>query len=167
MLSGKDRLGATLRQMLPALVTLLLMLMVASIGKSFGSLYPLISLMAVYYWGMFRPAALPYGFVFVLGLAQDVLMDLPLGVATVLLLIFRAVVASQQRILAQQVFWMTWASFDLVALLFFLSLWIIMNILSTASPAMQPSIIQWLLSVAMYPFMHLLYNRIYGMLPKL
>ena len=76
-----NRLDLVARSLSPMAITLLLV-MVSVLPMHipfFGTVSPVLSLMAVYYWSIFRPDLMPSFAVFGAGLFQDILSGTPLG----------------------------------------------------------------------------------------
>ena len=83
------RLDVAARHAFPAGCTILLMLLIET---PFGiadqaTLLPAVTLVCVYFWSLFRPAAMPPPVVFLIGLLFDLLGYLPLGVGPLTLLV--------------------------------------------------------------------------------
>ena len=83
------RLDIAARHAFPAGCTILLMLLTET---PFGiadqaTLLPAVTLACVYFWSLFRPAAMPPPVVFLIGLLFDLLGYLPLGVGPLTLLV--------------------------------------------------------------------------------
>jgi rod shape-determining protein MreD len=83
------------------------------VGQS--ALLPAVTLAAVWFWSVFRPASMPPPLVFGIGLLLDLLGYLPLGTGVLTLLIVHGIALRWRRFLAQQGFAVIWAAFSLVA----------------------------------------------------
>ena len=83
------RLDIAARWAFPATCTILLMLLTETpLGiADQAALLPAVTLACVYFWSLFRPAAMPPPVVFVIGLLLDLLGYLPLGVGVLTLLV--------------------------------------------------------------------------------
>ncbi|MBT4710871.1 MAG: rod shape-determining protein MreD, partial [Alphaproteobacteria bacterium] len=110
------RLLRILRLLLPGLVTFVAVLLtVLPLGIPFAAVVtPFLSLMAVYYWSIYRPDLLPPAAVFVLGVLQDILTGGPVGLLALVLLLVQALAVSQRRILLGQAFSVEWAGLLLI-----------------------------------------------------
>lgn len=153
---------------LPALLTLLLILLSLMPSRFFpmAEITPLLALGSVYYWVLFKPRLLPLWIVFVLGLAQDSLSGLPLGLTSFLSLLFWLVAASQRRIITRQTFWTVWFAFTLMAAGYVLLYWLLLSTSYGVRLPLAPACLQWALTVGCYPPLHLLSTRVYARLPK-
>jgi rod shape-determining protein MreD len=82
----------------------------------FDSVAPSLPLIAVFYWTLYRPELIPVWAVFVLGIVQDALSGLPVGVTACTLTVAHAIVVAQRRFLIGKSFSIIWLSFALVVL---------------------------------------------------
>lgn len=75
MLKAIDRLLRSARRLLPALLGLFLILfsLVPVGAPNLSGIMPLFSVMAIYYWSIYRPDLMPGWAAFSLGLLQDIL----------------------------------------------------------------------------------------------
>ena len=121
-----QRIGHAFRLTLPFL--LVLVLVVSSIAPWRLPLPdiapPAFGLMAVFYWGVYRPEVLPAAAVFLLGLLQDILGAEPLGLNALILLIAYGLMRSQRRFLIGKPFPVIWWGFALLAALAGFAAWL-------------------------------------------
>lgn len=150
------------------LITLALVLLMAIPKRSLlaSDMLPAFPLIAAYYWGLFREQLMPYWFLFVLGLLQDALMGLPLGASSLVFLMFRMLVVTQKRLIARETFWGLWVGFLLMSLIAFAGYWLVLSLYHDAWLPLRASMMQWLLTAASYPLIHVLFTRLYRLLPK-
>lgn len=112
---------------------------------------PAVALIAVYYWSIYRPDLLPAVAVFAIGLLQDLLSGVPLGVNTLVLLMVHRVVTSQRRFFHGKPFLVLWWSFMLVAAGVALMSWVLVALLVGTLIDPRPVIAQYLLTLALFP----------------
>lgn len=112
---------------------------------------PGLTLMAIYCWSVWRPASLPYLAVFLIGMFEDLLRDLPIGLTALLLLIAQAAIRGQQRHIHNRTFDVFWFGFVLVALLYALLQWLAAIVLSGDWVSPEPGLFQLMFSVALFP----------------
>ena len=124
------------------------------------------ALAGVYYWALFFPATMPLLAVMVLGLLQDVLIGLPMGLSSlVLLLIWTAArLAARKMMIAQ-----------------FIVVWVVFAALLIPLAVLMGGVLSWLQQTSFadgamlalknvgytwlcYPLFHVLFNRLYHML---
>lgn len=161
------RLELSSRLLAPGIVTLFLVLFMVAPRQITGSVefMPLFALMSIYYWGIFRPDVMPYWFVFIVGLLQDTLLGQPLGISSLLYLLFRWMVPRQRRLFTRQVFGALWLGFVLITATIFLLKWTCLTLFFGRPMGLQPAAMQWVITVGLYPFLHQLFNQIYRLLP--
>jgi rod shape-determining protein MreD len=117
----------------------------------YAAVAPLLDLVGIYYWTIYRPELLPPVAVFVIGLVFDLLSGGPLGVTPLLLLLSRALVLSQRRFFVNRLFPFVWCGFTLIAALAIAFLWALGSLLEGAMLDMRAAILQWVLTVASFP----------------
>ena len=156
------RLLRVLRTLLPGLVTLLaVLIMVLPLGVSFAAVVtPFLSLMAVYYWSIYRPDLLPPAAVFAIGVLQDILTGGPVGLLALVLLLVQALAVSQRRILLGQAFSVEWAGLLLVAAGAGLVSWLLACVYFLALVPPLPFVVQALITAALYPLGSWLFTRV-------
>ncbi len=156
------RLDVFIRNLTPLLFTLFLVLVsvVPLRVPGFAAVTPALSLVAVYYWAIFRPDLLPAVAVFAIGLVQDILSGMPLGVNTLVLLAAHAVVASQRRFFLGKSFLVMWWGFLMVAAMAAVATWIIVSMLYGRLLDPAPLGFQFLLTVAIFPCLTWLFIRV-------
>ena len=70
----------------------------------FGLQYfmPLISLILIYFWVLFLPEIYPLWFLFVIGIIEDSLTGIPLGISSFSNILFRFMIISQKRFIVKE-----------------------------------------------------------------
>jgi rod shape-determining protein MreD len=104
------QIDALARAALPCALTAILLVLAAVPVGSFG-LVAAVALPCVFFWSVFRPAALPPPAVFGLGLLQDLLTAAPLGTGILVLLVVHGLAARWRRLLVRQSFLAVWLAF--------------------------------------------------------
>ena len=125
----------------------------------FGAITPAFTLMAVFYWSIYRPDRLPYVAVFCLGVIQDLLSGMPLGMTPLVLLIVQGVLISQRRFLLGKSFLVVWCSFMIVAPGAAILGWIVGTVFFGALLAPVPILVQVVMTVLLYPALTWLFGR--------
>ena len=90
---------------------------------------PSLTLIAIYYWTVFRPDLMPMLVLFGIGIVNDALSGAPLGVSSLVFLVLQVAVHGQRRYLVGQPFWMLWSGFALIVPLAALFQWIVLSVL--------------------------------------
>ena len=155
------RMDLLARQITPVLLTLALVLINALPLHlpGFARIAPLLPLMAIYHWAIFRPRLLPASAVFLIGVLQDVLSGTPIGVnALVFLAVFGAVL-TQKRFLMGRSFAILWLGFALIAAGALAISWLAISILNLSMVEPRTAIFQYVLTLGLFPAVAWLFLR--------
>src|SRR5579872_3866573 len=138
------RLDIAARHAFPASCTLLLMLLTLTpLGiADQAALLPAVTLACVYFWSLFRPAAMPPPVVFIIGLMLDLLGYLPIGVGVLTLLIVHGVAVRLRQMLTQQGFVAVWLVFGGFAIGASLLSWVLTAVLTFRLLPIGPALFQ-------------------------
>ena len=121
---------------------------------------PLLGLIAVYYWSIYRPQLIPAPFVFAVGLVHDLLSGGPLGLMALVLVALHIFCVSQRRVLIGRSFGVGWFGFMLVAPGAALLEWIVASIYFMHPMDPVPLLVQLVLTIVLYPPLNWLFNRV-------
>ncbi len=162
MISSVKRLELMFWALLPALLTIALIVLslVPKHLGGLGSVMPLLPLMPIFYWGMSHAREMPYWFAFAAGVLMDAATGLPLGLSSLLLIIFLALLHAQRKYIHKEGFLIKWGYFSVLLLVYAAMSWLCLSLLYARMLAVVPALVQWLLSVGMYPFLHVCFERI-------
>ena len=129
--------------MVPFLVSLGLVVLTVLPTRlpGFAQVAPSWPMMGIFYWSIYRPDLLPMWAVFVLGVLADIVLDMPLGVSSLLYLLIRGIVVGQRRFFLTNPFPMTWAAFAVIALGVMGLEWMLFILLH--GEAVDPQILLW------------------------
>jgi rod shape-determining protein MreD len=153
--------GRALRATIPGL-TLILCIFVATIPMGLpylSDVTPFLSLMAVYYWSIYRPDLMPAVVVFAGGLLQDVLTGGPVGLLALVLVLVHGVGVSQRGVFLGKSFQVEWWGFGLVTVAAVLFGWAAASLYFTTFIDSRAFVVQALLTVAIYPLVTRLFSR--------
>ena len=131
-----------------------------------GPVFPAMTLVVVYFWGIYRPELMPPAAVFLVGFFQDVLSGAPLGLSSFVLLLVYWVVVDQRRVFIGKAFWITWAGFGLVAVGAAFVSWAIASIYHGTLVAPGAVFIQLLLTIAIYPGISWIFSAAEKIIPQ-
>src|ERR1700722_6731258 len=147
------RLDIAWRYAFPGTTSVILMLLsLAPIGLwGQAALLPTVALTCVWFWSLFRPAAMAPPIVFVLGLLLDLLGFLPLGVGEVTMLITHGLAQRMRGFLSRQGFAVVWLIFTTVACGIAALNWAFVSLLTFSLIPPGPVLFQAGLAVAMSP----------------
>jgi rod shape-determining protein MreD len=142
------------RRALPAALTLLLLLfaLTPTSVPGLAPAMPMLALMSVYYWSIYRPELLGYGAVFGFGLLEDLLTATPIGSTALVFLLTQWIVLRQQKFFNAKPFAVTWFAFVFVAAGAALIRWIAVGLVSDAGfTPPGPLMASCLITIAAYP----------------
>lgn len=147
------RLDLAARHAFPTSSTILLMLLCQA---PFGivdqaALLPGMTLGCVWFWSLFRPAAMPPPVVFLIGLLLDLLGYLPLGVGVLCALLVHGFAVRWQRRLAQQGFVLIWLVFAIIVVPVSVLSWALTMLLDFRLLPIGPALFEAVLGAAIYP----------------
>jgi len=148
-----QRIDLFTRRAMPALFTLMLVVvnMVPLHIPGIARIMPVLPLIAVYHWAVYRPALMPPSVVFAVGLLHDVLSGTPLGVNAVVYLSVYGIVVWQQRYLSGKSFLVVWLGFAIVSLIATVEAWLLVSILSQALVEPNAAVFQFVLNFGFFP----------------
>lgn len=120
---------------------------------------PMLPLMAVYHWAIFRPDTMPAYAVFIIGLMQDALMGMPIGVNALVYLAVYGIVLSQRRFFFGKSFAVLWMGFVVVAAGASLAGWVLVSGFYATLVEPRAVFFQYLMSVGVFPLLAWIFLR--------
>ncbi len=155
------RLDVAARHGFPITTTLLLLL---AWGAPLGlpgraDMQVSLTLCCVFFWSVFRPAAMPPAAVFLIGLLLDLLGFGPLGINAVVLLVSQAAALRWRRELARGGFFLTWLVFAAIATAAAGLGWALTSLLGLRLYPMPPAALQAALCAGLYPIVWVVLAR--------
>lgn len=150
-------------RMLPLLLTLLaqVLLTLPVLGPGLGTPLPVVAVISVCYWSLYRPEGLDPLSIFVLGIVCDALAGLPLGTVPIVLLLLRLVIPGLNRRYAgrrPQVY--DWLVIPLVVAFGTVLVYGIGCYMLRVPPSLAEVAFQAVAAVALYPVMHVVFNHV-------
>ncbi|WP_417623318.1 rod shape-determining protein MreD [Paremcibacter congregatus] len=151
-----------MRGVIPFVSTLVLILLMQLQYKVafIDTMFPSLSLMAVYYWCIYKPQLMPVSAVFVLGLLQDIVSGGALGMMALLLILVRVFIVRQGPRLLEREFLFSWLVFIVVGLVYGALSWAIATVYLKESQHLGTAFGHSLLTIAAYPLVVFLLNRL-------
>lgn len=148
-----QRVNGASRHQLPLVLTLILMLvsMVPTRLPDFMSISPMLTVISVYYWAVYRPDLMGYGSVFLIGVLEDLMAATPLGAGPVSLLVTQGIVMSQAKFFRGKSFAVTWWAFLLVAAAAAVAKWMAVALVQISVPSGAAVLATYGMTVAFYP----------------
>ncbi len=155
------RMDTLARQLTPSMLTLILVIVnVMPLDiPGFSRVVPVLPLIAVYHWAIFRPRLLPAYAVFLIGLFQDVLSGTPIGVNALVLLAVYGAVLSQKRFFLGKSFFILWLVFSLIAAGASAASWVLISLFNVTILEPRTVIFQYLLTLGAFPAVAWLFLR--------
>lgn len=153
------QLDIAARQAFPTSCTVLLM-MLTEIPFGFAdqaALLPAVTLASIYFWTLFRPAAMPPPVVFLIGMLLDLFGYLPLGVGALTLLAVHGLALRWRRVLARQGFLPVWLVFAGFAAGASWLAWALTALLTMRLLPVGPTVFEVALTTALYPALAVLF----------
>ncbi len=160
MLSFSRRLELYFLAAIPSLLTILLAILYLvhkHVGE-LGSVMPLLPLMPVFYWGVQQARAVPYWLMFLIGLVLDTVTGLPLGLSSLIYILFLWLLLAQRRFFHKEGFLIKWIYLAALLLAVAAVNWLLLSWYNTAAMPVLPAVMQWLLTVACYPVLHKIFD---------
>lgn len=116
-----------------------------------GEVAPPLALIGVYYWAIHRPDLFRPGMAFLIGLLNDVLHFLPLGLSALVFVGAHQLVFSQRRFFAGHSFFMMWWGFALTILIALLAEWGLLSLFRMQVFPFMPVFLQVVLAIVIFP----------------
>lgn len=126
---------------------------------------PMVDIMFVYYWCVYRPHVAPAWFLFVIGILRDSIAGAPLGIHALTNLLVRALVIFRRDAYFKQPFVILWQGFAMFAAVALLCKWVLFSFVYGNFLSVNMAFMQLLLSISIYPLVHYIFHLIYAMLP--
>lgn len=126
---------------------------------------PYFIVICIYFWSIYRPTFLLPIYVFALGLVFDVILNYPMGLHAVLFLVLQWIIRDQRLFFLGQPYVIIWLSFAFTCFCVLLSEWLFFTVISDNVFDFGRVLYGTLVSVLIFPFITLLFNMIYRILP--
>jgi len=149
------RLDVASRYAFPAVLTaVVLILLAAPFGlPGQAQMQPAWAMASIFFWTLFRPAAMPAGMVFLLGLLMALIAQGPIGIQVLILLLVHGGALSARRILTRTGFVPVWASFAGFAAAAAFAEWALVSLLTWRVLPLAPALFEWGMATGAYPFL--------------
>ena len=156
-----QKLDQTARSITPFGLSLLLVILsvVPTYIPGYAQIAPILALVSIYHWAIYRPNLLPLFAVFILGLLQDLLTGTPPGLYILVFLTVYGVVLSQRRFFAGKSFTVYWFGFAVVSLVASVESWVVGSAWNFALLDFNAVTFQYLLSLGIFPIIAWIFLR--------
>ena len=148
-----QRVDFVVRALTPFVLTLV-MVVLAQVPlhiSGFAEVAPILPLMAVYHWAIYRPDLLPAVAAFLAGLLHDALSGMPFGVNAAVFVIVHMAVMTQQVFFQGKSFLIIWLGFALVAGGAVILTWLLNALFFAAIASVEAAFVQYLVTVGVFP----------------
>ena len=125
----------------------------------YAALTPAFTLMATYYWTIYRPDLLSAPLLFLLGTIQDLLSGGLPGETAVTLLLARAILLPQRHYFVDRPFPFIWAGFTLLTGGAVLLSWALHSLLAAELLDLRGSVLRAVLTISAFPIASFLLGR--------
>ena len=112
---------------------------------------PVLGLIPIYHWAIYRPNLLPIYSIFFLGLLQDVLMGNPIGFYILIFLTMYGLSLAQRRFFAGKAFNVYWFGFSVAALIVVIEGWCIASIWNQRWLSFDTNLVQYIILIGIFP----------------
>lgn len=148
-----QRLDVIARSMTPFVLTLAFVVLaqVPLHIPGFAEVAPILPLMAVYHWAIYRPDLLPAVAVFFAGLLHDALSGMPFGINAAVFVIVHMAVMSQQVFFQGKSFPIIWLGFSLVAAGAVALTWLLNAMFFAVITSVEAAFVQYLVTIGAFP----------------
>lgn len=148
-----QRLDHGLRLSMPAAVSFMMALfsIMAWPIPYLGPVMPPLAFIALYYWSTYRPDLLPPSIAFLLGVLNDIINGLPMGVSALLFTIAQQIILRQRRFFSGHSFFMLWSGFALAASVMMIAEWIVIGLVRWQTVPFLPVLMQTVIAIIVFP----------------
>ena len=142
----------------PACITLLAFLLTAALSRFGGNwqMMPDFTLINLFFWSLFIEGALPYWFVFMLGLLQDSINGTPFGMTAFINMILVWLVSQQLRVIANMSFFFIWGVFIGFAIVSYALQWLLTMLYYMHIFSFNSNMLAFAFLCCVYPVCHII-----------
>jgi rod shape-determining protein MreD len=126
---------------------------------SFAQVTPLLPLVSIYFWAVYRPDLMPAASVFLIGILHDFVSGLPVGVSAFIFLVVLGATLAQRSFFSGKSFVIVWFGFMMVAGGALALEWFLLSIFAGDLVQARSAIYQFGLTAAIFPFLAWLFTR--------
>ncbi len=132
----------------------------------FGISLPMLVVICVYYWSVYNNKVFSEYQIFLVGLLSDIFFGNPLGSGPLLMLLLRFVALRVSSVIKPSTFIIGWFLASLVFLIFIIINWIFLYLYYMKFPSVENFILQFLLTISIYPAMSIILGWVSNMMNK-
>ena len=148
-----QKLDQKFREITPFVFTLILVILsVIPLGiPGYAEIAPVLPLISIYHWAIYRPNLLPIWAVFILGSLYDFLSGMPLGLFILVFLCVYGIVLSQRRFIIGKSFLIYWLGYAVIAFGAAVGSWLAASVWYFSLLSFKPIFFQYLVSLGIFP----------------
>jgi rod shape-determining protein MreD len=160
--SALVRFAAFARLCLPVAATVALILLSALPWgvPRLPSLEPILAIISVYYWAVYRPDLMPAGAAFLIGLVVDMLGGGPFGISALTLVLVQWIAIGQRRALIGKSFVIGWLGYLLISAGAVFVGWLFNSLFHARFLEPSPALATYVAGALVYPALALLLWRL-------
>ncbi len=150
-----QRLDVLARQLTPLGITFALVILnaVPLHVPALARVVPVLPLMAVYHFAIYRPVMMPMAAVFLIGVFHDLLTGFPLGVHALVFVSVFGILGAQRRFFMGKSFAIYWLGFALAAFGGAVETWVLMSGLNATLMETRVAFFQYVMTVGTFPIL--------------
>lgn len=119
----------------------------------FAPVAPLLPMIGIYYWAIYRPDLMPVAAVFIIGILYDALSGAPMGVSAAVFVIVHGIIDSQRRFFAGKSFVIVWLGFFLVSAGALVATWLLVSAFYGTLVKSEALMFQYLITLGCFPLL--------------
>lgn len=146
-------------------MAVLIMILPFNIPSLLG-FFPLLDIIFIYYWAIYRPDTVPLWFIFLMGIILDIFYGMPLGVTSLVNMCLYLMINSQRKLLGTEPFIVLWGLVIVLALAVLSIKWVLFMAVIGENLSFKSAAIQWLLTILLYPLLHNIARGLHGIVPE-
>ncbi len=157
-----QRVDLMVRQLVPASLVLVLVLIQAIPWHlpALAGIFPMLPMIGIYYWSVYRPDLMVPSVAFGTGLVNDIVLGAPIGISSLAFLVIQGMTASQTRFFNGKSFLVIWSGFALLAAGAVLVELVLSWAIFSRTPMLYALVAQYALTVCLYPPVSWVFSRL-------
>jgi len=141
------------RQTVPVVIMLLLALIGSMPLGAFHTfeIFPMLNIIVIFYWTVYRPDLVPPAVLFLIGLIDDVVMGTPLGLMASIFVLLYGVTLSQRQFFIGKPFYITWLGFSIISAVCIGLIWVLVALFAGRLGIVFIPFIKYTLTLLSFP----------------
>ena len=141
------------RQTVPVVIMLLLALIGSMPLGAFHTfeIFPMLNIIVIFYWTVYRPDLVPPAVLFLIGLIDDVVMGTPLGLMASIFVLLYGVTLTQRQFFIGKSFYITWLGFSIISAVCIGLIWVLVALFAGRLGIVFIPFIKYTLTLLSFP----------------